>query len=186
MASKFLSLIREAVKKSTVQTEFEVLGIKYVLAPTSTKDEFLLADSMSKLSEDPENFLSAMQSIRARTLASMLVSVGGEEIPEYFPLENGEKMERALFMTEEISSWPAVVVDALYSVASDFKKKIRDTVKGSVKYEWFGDNLLATETKEEEDIAKMDELAEQVFNPLSVVKETDAPEKSSFETPAEP
>ncbi|MFA5436930.1 MAG: hypothetical protein WC372_12905 [Candidatus Neomarinimicrobiota bacterium] len=188
MGSKYLNLIQETLKKSSLRTDVVVQGITFTLTPSSTKDEYILAEHMASLSQNQDDVFSSLQSIRARALASMICAINGEEIPDMVERDNGAKVERAIYLAEDIIQWPSVIVNSLFMVSTDFKKRVRDTVRGSVKYEWFGVDMIAEEIKEELEAEEMDKLAEEAEKEqLSVVPDsTPSPEASSFNAPQEP
>jgi hypothetical protein len=186
MGSKYLSLITGALKKSPLHTEVEIQGVKFTLTPSSTKDEYVLAGYMASIADNQEDMFTSLQSIRARTLASMILSINGEEIPEMVEKEDGSKVERVIYLAEDISTWPSVLVNTLYTVATDFKKKVRTTMHSSVKYEWFGANLLEKEDKEEREAEAMDSAAKVPGGELKEVTDSASPaEKSSFQQPSD-
>jgi hypothetical protein len=188
MGSKYLNLIQETLKNTSLRTDVVVQGITFTLTPSSTKDEYILAEHMASLSQNQDDMFSSLQSIRARALASMICAINGEEIPDMVVRDNGTSVERVLYLAEDIVQWPSVIVNNLFTVSTDFKKRVRDTVRGSVQYEWFGVDLIAEEIKEELEAEKMDKLAEEAEKAqLSVVPDSaPSPEASSFSTPEEP
>ncbi len=188
MGSKYLNLIQETIKSSSLRAEVVVQGITFTLTPSTTKDEYILAEHMASLSQNQDDMFSSLQSIRARALASMICAINGEEIPDMVERDNGTKVERVIYLADDIVQWPSVIVNSLFTVSTDFKKKVRDTVRGSVKYEWFGVDLIAEEIKDELEAERMDKLAEEAEKAqLSVVPDSaPSPEVSSFSTPEEP
>lgn len=188
MGSKYLNLIQETIKNSSLRAEVVVQGITFTLTPSTTKDEYILAEHMASLSQNQDDMFSSLQSIRARALASMICAINGEEIPDMVEMDNGTKVERVIYLADDIVQWPSVIVNSLFTVSTDFKKKVRDTVRGSVQYEWFGVDLISEEIKDELEAERMDKLAEEAEKAqLSVVPDSvPSPETSSFSTPEEP
>jgi len=191
MGSKYLSLIQEKISSSKNLVEAEVFGIKYVFTQTSTKDEYLIAEYSTKVNNSTEaaEMFDALQNIRSRTIASMLHAINGEVLPSVIQRENGDEVEKVLFLMEEITLWPKQLVDVLYVIATDLKKRFKESIRESVKYEWFGEDLLAKEKEEEEQSKKMDALEKaRREKKLAKLEEDDAPaskEESSFTSPEE-
>jgi hypothetical protein len=189
MGSKYLALIQENLKAKKNIIDAEVFGTKYTFTPSSTKDEYIIAEYSTKAQDkqDTSEVFSALQNIRARTVASMLYAIDGEVIPDIIKGEDGTEYEKVVYLMEDIVTWPRSILDVLYTLATDLKRRFRETVRDSVTYEWFGEDLLAKEKEEEEELKAMETLEkERRKKVLEKVQETpEHAEEGSFTTPKE-
>lgn len=189
--------IKEIFKSKELTATATVKGVEFVFGPTSNRDEYLLAGEMSEEADSASEAVSALGKIRMRTIASMLKSVDGVEIPDIVQEPgDGDKppvsKERVLYLLDMLSEMPATVVTSLHLVCIDLKKKIRKDIRESVQYDWFGENLIEKDEKEEEAEAariRKEELRIQEENEkLVVYNDTGEIEKDtpSFVTPDSP
>jgi len=148
--------IKEAFRDDNLKATATIKGVVFGFGPTSNRDEFALAGELSQQAIDPSDAVAAIGNIRLRTIASMLKAVDGVEIPEIvnIPAEGdvpAHTKERVLYLLGEITEWPASLVTSLHLVCIDLKKKIRKDIRESVKYEWFGENLIEKDERDEQE-----------------------------------
>jgi hypothetical protein len=168
------SIINKAFAVETLTRKVEINGLTFVLGAASNKDETTIAELFNKAQKTPEDSMSYLGDVRARSIASVLRSINGEVIPDIVELPDGTKVERIVYLAKEISKWPASLVATLFTVTNDFNKMVKNNLRKTVKYEWYGPNIVELEQKEaeEENRADKEELEKIDLKPLVV---TDTP-----------
>lgn len=177
-------IISKSFKSNNFRHKATINEVVFEFEPPSNKDEVILADVLSHAGED---IVGSFSEFRSRTIASMLISVNGQVIPEEVD-HNGVMMDRVKYLVLVIDTWPASLVTVLDMVCRDLKHKYRSEIRSSTKYEWFGADLLeADEEAEKREAAILQEVEEeQGRRSLREVQERDIPESSgSFEKPSE-
>jgi len=117
----------------------------------------------------------------------MIISINGIRIPETFTLDDGTKIEKSIKLVEDIRKWPMAVILSVYYAATDFKKQCKKEIRSSVKYDWYGEDLLKKEAEEEKQSLTIEEIEEKLKDSkeaLKVVEEgSDESNDSSFQNP---
>ena len=156
------SIINNAFSTASLSKDVEVNGVKFKFVASSIKDETAIAELFSKAQANPTESMTYFTDMRARSLAAVIRSVGGQDLNEVIELPDGSKIERVLYLSKEIGKWPASLVNTLFTIVTDFNKSVKESVRDAVKYEWYGENLLEKEKKEAELAAKEEaELADK-------------------------
>jgi hypothetical protein len=173
------------------EKEFEVSGVKLILGMPTNSDEFIISKKAEEASNSPilgsTEFYAALQDFRIKTLACMIISINGIRIPETFTLDDGTKIEKSIKLVEDIRKWPMAVILSVYYAATDFKKQCKKEIRSSVKYDWYGEDLLKKEAEEEKQSLTIEEIEEKLKDSkeaLKVVEEgSDESNDSSFQNP---
>lgn len=150
MAYEFSQKIMESFKSSELEKEFTVNGVTFTFRAQNNRDEAILAERIASVTTGNEDPFVAIDDVRVRSIASVLYKIDGQEIPDYLEDEEGNKVERIVVLLAEITKWPASLVTVLYEVSSDFRHRVRKTIRKSVQYDWFGVDLIKKDEEEEE------------------------------------
>jgi hypothetical protein len=141
-------IVNKAFSAPELTTNVEINGIKFKLGASSNKDAFAVADLLEKSRYNKEDALAVMAEVRIKTIAAALISINGEVIPQVVE-KDGEKLDKMMYLYGELTQWPTTLITNLFNIISDFKDRERTTVMKSVKYEWFGDDVIKKELEEE-------------------------------------
>lgn len=189
----FKSIISNAFNKKELTKEVEINGVTFLLKGVNTKDDYAIADILSRL-DSPEDAVGTLADVRTRTIASMLHSINGNEIPSIVEVEGNDgdpvKKEKIIYLVELMEEWPATLVSYLFTVCSDFKRELRKSFKKSMKYEWFGEDIIEEKEKEEKESARAIRAEEEYLQKMEA-KEVELANSeleeagSSFVTPEE-
>lgn len=143
------ALVAKAYATPALMTDAEINGIKFKFGALSNKDEFAIADILTKSRNSGDDMVAAMSDVRIRTISASLRAVNGEEFPEAVLAENGDKVERTAYFAGELVKWPSSLIATMFDIVNDFREHVRKSVRDTVKYEWFGEDLIK-KAKEEE------------------------------------
>lgn len=161
-------IVNKAFSTPELTTDVEINGIKFKLGASSNKDAFAIADLLENARHNKGDTLVVMAEVRTRTIAAALISINGEEIPQVVEV-NGEKLDKMMYLYGELSKWPTTLITSLFNIITDFKDKERHAIMKSVKYDWFGEDIIKKEL--EEDAADKESL-EKATNALNDIELT--------------
>lgn len=151
----FQKLIKETFDNETEFKEVEIKGVKFKIGIPSNKDENTIAGMLSEINSGESDVVEGVVNVRTRTLAACIRAIGGESIPEEID-EDGQTIDRFTYMTMQIQKWPSTLIESLFLVISNFKKQRKEELRKSVKYEWYGKDLLKEdESLEEKEVSLM-------------------------------
>jgi hypothetical protein len=164
----FDKILDKLEKTATYTKEGKVGDFRFSMRVLSFSEELRLANILDEITEEED--YSSLNDWKKYVIATSIYALEGEVLPAIIETDNGERVEKSVYLKDKFESLPSSIIEALFSVYTDLKEESEKAIEEGLEYNWFKDPEVRKK-EEEKRAAEARDLRQKEIERLSSLAE---------------